>query len=84
MWFNVTHVESAIHALAEPNVLVRLALAGPPVLAWDLGSAGLQAGLSGLHVTVHFDGISTAAKVRIDPVVTYGVTKTIVMQVWQN
>lgn len=31
----VTDVESSIHCLAEPDVLAVLALATPPVLAWD-------------------------------------------------
>lgn len=31
----VTHVESSVHRLAEPDVFAVLALAGPPVLARD-------------------------------------------------
>jgi len=65
-------VESTIHALSKPHVLQPLALTAPPVLAWDFGSAGLHTGLSSLHITEHFDGISTATKVRINPVVTCG------------
>lgn len=65
-------MESTVHALSKPHVLLRLALAGPPVLAWDFGSAGLHTGLSGLHVTENFDGISSATKVRIHPIVTCG------------
>lgn len=65
-------MESTVHALSKPHVLLRLALAAPPVLAWDFGSSGLHAGLSGLHVAENFDGISSATNVWIHPVVTCG------------
>lgn len=65
-------MESTVHALSKPHVLLPLALIAPPVLAWDFGSAGLHTSLSGLHVTEDFDGISAATKVGINPVVTCG------------
>ena len=37
-----THVESSIHRLSEPDVFAVLALAGPPVLAWDAGRLGVD------------------------------------------
>lgn len=66
-----THVESAIHGLSEPDVFVVLALAAPPVLLWYFGDAGVDAGLSSLHVAEDLHGISGAAKIRINPVVTW-------------
>ena len=66
----VTHVESSVHGLSEPDVFGSLALAGPPVLLGDAGGLGVDAGLSGLHVTVDLDGVYGAALVRVDPVLS--------------
>ena len=64
------HVEPSIHGLSEPDMLAIIARAGPPVLLWYFGDAWVDAGLSGLHVTVNLDGISCRANVGINPVVT--------------
>lgn len=64
-----TYVESTIHGLAEPDVLVRLALAAPPVLAWDAGGVGVDTGLTSLHVAEDLDGIGRAAQVGVHKVV---------------
>ena len=68
----VTHVESSVHGLSEPDVLAVLALAGPPVLAWDAGRLGVDTRLSSLHVTEDLDGVNGATLVRIDPILSYG------------
>lgn len=67
----MTYVESSIHGLSEPDVFAVLALAGPPVLLWYLGNAWVDAGLSSLHVAEDLDGISCAANVGVNPVVTW-------------
>lgn len=64
-------MESSIHGLSEPDVFAVLALAGPPVLLWYSSDARVDAGGSSLHVTEDFDGISCAANVRVNPVVTW-------------
>lgn len=61
-------METAINGLAEPDVLAVVALAGPPVLAWDAGRLGMHATLASLHVAEHLDGIDGAALVRVNPV----------------
>lgn len=63
-------MESSIHSLSEPDVLALLALASPPVLLWYGGDVRVDTGLSSLHVTEDLDGISCAANVGINPVVT--------------
>ena len=63
-------MESSVHGLSEPDVLAVLALAAPPVLLGHTGYAGVDAGLSSLHVTEDLHGISSAANVGIHPVVT--------------
>ena len=69
-------MESSIHGLSEPDVFAVLALAGPPVLAWDAVGLGLDAGLSGLHVAEHLDGVDGASLIGIDPVLAYRKEKT--------
>lgn len=64
-------MESSIHGLSEPDVFAVLALAGPPVLLWYCGDAWVDAGGSSLHVTEDLDGISCAANVGVNPVVTW-------------
>lgn len=64
-------MESTVHGLSEPDVFRRLALAAPPVLAWDAGSVGVDTGLAALHVTEDLDGICGAAQVGINPVIAY-------------
>lgn len=64
-------MESSIHGLSEPDVFAVLALAGPPVLLRYLGDGGVDAGLSSLHVAEDLDCIGRAAKVGINPVVTW-------------
>ena len=66
-----TYVESSVHGLSEPDVFAVLALAGPPVLLGGLGDAGVDAGLSGLHVAEGLDGVGRAADVGINPVVAW-------------
>lgn len=66
-----THVESTVHGLSKPDVFAVLALAAPPVLLWDFGDAWVDAGLSTFHVAENLYGISGAAKVGINPVVTW-------------
>jgi len=63
------HVEPSIHGLSEPDMLAIIARAGPPVLLWYFGDAWVDAGLSGLHVTVNLDGVSVTALIRIYPIV---------------
>lgn len=65
-----THVESTINGLSEPDVFAVLILAAPPVLLWYFADARVDAGLSGFHVAENLHGISSAAKIRINPVVT--------------
>lgn len=62
-------MESTTHGLSEPDVFRRLALAAPPVLAWNAGSVGVDTGLATLHVTEDLDGICSAAQVGINPVI---------------
>lgn len=62
-------MESTIHGLAEPDMFVRLALAAPPVLAWDAGSVGVDTGLTTFHVAEDLDGICSAAQVGIHIVI---------------
>lgn len=64
-------MESAVHGLSEPDVLAVLALAAPPVLLWYFGDAGVDTGLSSFHVAEDLHGVGGAAKVRINPVVTW-------------
>lgn len=71
----VTHVESAVHCLAEPDVLAVLALAGPPVLARDARRLGADAGFSCFHVAEDLDGIDGASLVGINPVLSCGSKK---------
>lgn len=73
--FSVTHMEATTHVLAKPYVLLTLALGAPPVLAWDTACSGLHTCFSSLHVAEDFDGICSAAKVRIHPIVTCGQKK---------
>lgn len=63
-------MESSIHCLSKPNVLEVLALSGPPVLFWYFSNGWVDTGLSSLHVAEDLDGISCAANVGINPVVT--------------
>lgn len=65
-------MESAIHRLTEPDVLAVLALAGPPVLAWDAGRLGADAGFSCFHVAEDLDGIDGASLVGVNPVLSCG------------
>lgn len=63
-------MESTVHGLSKPDVFRRLALATPPVLAWNAGSVGVDTGLTALHVTENLDGVCGAAQVGINPVIT--------------
>lgn len=82
-------MEATSHVLAKPYVLLALALGAPPVLAWDTACSGLHTCFSSLHVTEDLDGISSAAKVRIHPVVTCWTTlekiiNLLVQQTWRK
>lgn len=63
-------MESSIHHLAKPDVLPLLALARPPVLAWDAVRSGVDAALADLHVAEDLDGVDCGALVRVDPIFT--------------
>lgn len=73
-------METTVHCLTEPYML--LALACPPVLAWNTSWVGVDAGLASLHVTEDFDGIKSAALVRIDPVITCNRTNVPIKSEW--
>lgn len=64
-------MEPSIHCLSEPDMFAVFALAGPPVLAWDLSRPRIHTGLPGLHIAEDLDCINGAALIGINPILTY-------------
>ena len=72
----LTHLESAGHALAVPDVPLFLGvLADIPVLLGHAGLSGVYTGLTGFHVAEDLNGIQVAALVGVNPVFSWGGAK---------
>lgn len=65
-------MEATVDGLAEPDVLLLLGLAAPPVLPGDAAGAGVHARLPRGHVAEDLDGVQGAALVGVDPVIACG------------
>lgn len=63
------HMCSAVDVRSEPHRFVPGR--APPRFTRYVGRVGRDAGLSGVHVAVHFDGVLHTALVRIHPELTY-------------
>lgn len=65
-------MESTIDGLPEPDVLLLLGFAAPPVLPGDAAGAGVHARLPRGHVAEDLDGVQGAALVGVNPVIACG------------
>lgn len=67
--YRTPHLRTTID-FSQPDMLLGLGVL-IPVLDCDTVRLGLDAGLPGGEITIYFDGIHSAALVRINPVVTF-------------
>lgn len=63
-------MEAAVDGVGEPDVLLLLGFAAPPVLPGDAAGAGVHARLPRGHVAEDLDGVQGATLVGVDPVIT--------------